>query len=69
MAREYRVLIHGEWVDASSKETFDVINPANGQVVGIVPKCGPPDVDKAVQAASQAAPGWAAKDIPTHYEP
>jgi acyl-CoA reductase-like NAD-dependent aldehyde dehydrogenase len=63
MVKEYKVLINGEWVGASSKEKFEVINPANGQVVGVVPKCNSEDVDKAVGAAHQAAPAWAAKTM------
>ena len=63
MAKEYKVLINGEWVAATSKEKFGVINPANGQVVGVVPKCNSKDVDKAVGAAHRAAPAWAAKTM------
>ena len=63
MAREYRILINGEWVEATSREKFEVINPANGQVVGVVPKCNSKDVDKAVDAAHRAAPAWAAKTM------
>jgi acyl-CoA reductase-like NAD-dependent aldehyde dehydrogenase len=37
MVTEYKALINGEWVGASSKEKFEVINPTNGQVVGVVP--------------------------------
>jgi acyl-CoA reductase-like NAD-dependent aldehyde dehydrogenase len=60
---EYKVLIGGEWIKAASGETFGVINPANGQRIGIVPKCGPEEVEKAVAAARLAAPGWASKTM------
>jgi acyl-CoA reductase-like NAD-dependent aldehyde dehydrogenase len=63
MADEYLMLIGGKQVKAMSGETSSVINPANGQVVGTVPKCGPPDVDLAVQAALEAAQGWASKTM------
>jgi acyl-CoA reductase-like NAD-dependent aldehyde dehydrogenase len=63
MAKEYKVLINGEWVSASTGETMKVINPANGEVVGLAPKCGPAEVDKAVTAANKAAPNWAAKTM------
>ena len=39
MTAEYRVLINGELCEASTKETMEVINPANGKVVGLAPKC------------------------------
>jgi acyl-CoA reductase-like NAD-dependent aldehyde dehydrogenase len=36
-----------------------VHNPARPtEVVGTIPRCGPADVDLAVQAARQAQPGW-----------
>ncbi|MGB6064596.1 MAG: aldehyde dehydrogenase family protein, partial [Desulfomonilaceae bacterium] len=57
------VLIGGQWVSAASGETFEVTNPANGEVVGTVPKCGVADVDAAVQAAHDAAPAWAARTM------
>jgi acyl-CoA reductase-like NAD-dependent aldehyde dehydrogenase len=63
MAQEYKMLIGGEWVGASSGETTKVINPANGEVVGIVPKCDADDVNKAVAAALKAGPEWAAKTM------
>ncbi len=53
MAEDYKVLIGGQWVSSASGETFEVTNPANGEVVGTVPKCGVADVDAAVQAAEE----------------
>lgn len=52
--RTYDLFINGEWVPASSGETFDVINPGNGAVVAKVAKGTKEDVDKAVEAASKA---------------
>jgi acyl-CoA reductase-like NAD-dependent aldehyde dehydrogenase len=59
MSAEYRVLIDGELCEASTKETMEVINPANGTVVGLAPKCGSVEVDRAAEAAYKAAPAWA----------
>lgn len=53
-ARSYRNYINGEWCDAASGATMEVLCPADGQVVSIVPKSSAADVDKAVQAARQA---------------
>ena len=47
MNSENRMLINGELCAASTKETMEVINPANGTVVGYAPKCSPDDVNRA----------------------
>ncbi|WP_258933124.1 aldehyde dehydrogenase family protein [Nesterenkonia pannonica] len=49
-------LIGGEWVPASSGETIEVINPANGNVIATIPRSDAADVDLAVQAAEKALP-------------
>ncbi|MDQ0189591.1 aldehyde dehydrogenase family protein [Alicyclobacillus cycloheptanicus] len=49
--KEFPLFIGGKWTPAQSGETFDVINPATGQVVAKVAKAGKEDVDLAVQAA------------------
>ncbi len=54
----YQVLIGGEWKDAASGETMEVIAPATGQTVAEVPRCGAEDVDLAVAAAKKALPDW-----------
>ncbi|HBA55494.1 MAG TPA: aldehyde dehydrogenase, partial [Syntrophorhabdus aromaticivorans] len=54
MPEEYSMLIGGKKVKATTGEVSEVINPANGQVVGMVPKCGEADVDAAVRAALEA---------------
>ncbi len=60
MTDVYKAFIGGQWVDASSGETFDVYNPATDQVFAQVAKCTvEEDVNKAVKAAAAAAPGWA----------
>ena len=61
MSSEYRVLINGELCEASTKETMEVINPANGKVVGLAPKCSSLEIDRAAEAAYKAAPAWAEK--------
>jgi len=47
-------LIGGEWVQADSGQTIDVINPANGKVIGTVPKAGKAETRRAVEAAEAA---------------
>src|SRR5688572_547036 len=56
----HKLLIGGEWAEAESGETFEVYDPATGEVVGQAAAAGRADVDAAVQAARQAfAPGSA----------
>src|SRR6266704_261216 len=55
-----KMLIGGELVDAQGGKTIEVRNPANGEVVGQIPRGTPADVDAAVDAARKAFPGWAA---------
>ena len=52
--------VNGEWVDADRGATFDVINPANNQRLGSVPKMGAAETRRAVQSASDAYPAWRA---------
>ena len=54
----YKNLVGGEWVDAASGETMEVINPATGETIAEVPRCSAEDVDRAVAAANTALPGW-----------
>ncbi|MFQ5399247.1 MAG: aldehyde dehydrogenase family protein [Anaerolineae bacterium] len=55
-----QMFINGEWVGAASGETYEVKNPANGELVDTVPFAGAADVNAAVQAAQAAFSGWAA---------
>src|SRR5689334_14412550 len=49
-----RLFIDGEWVDASSDDAIDVINPATEDVIASVPQASIGDVDRAVAAARRA---------------
>jgi len=53
-----QVLIDGEFCGEPS---VAVMNPANGSVVGKVPRCGSGEATRAVSAAALAFPGWAAR--------
>jgi succinate-semialdehyde dehydrogenase/glutarate-semialdehyde dehydrogenase len=53
--------IGGEWVDAGSGKTFSVDNPATGEVVAMVADCGVEDARRAIDAAAEAQPDWAAR--------
>lgn len=50
--------INGEWREATSGKTFDVTNPATGEVVATVAKGGAADTQAAIDAAQGAFPAW-----------
>jgi betaine-aldehyde dehydrogenase len=52
-----KMIIGGEQVDAADGQTFDVINPATGEVMARAPLGGAEDVDRAVKAAQSAFEG------------
>ena len=52
--RNYKMLVGGEWVDASSGKTFESVNPYTGRVWATAPEAGEEDVDRAVRAAREA---------------
>jgi succinate-semialdehyde dehydrogenase/glutarate-semialdehyde dehydrogenase len=54
-----RVFVAGEWADADSRETISVTNPANGEQIGTVPKCGTAETVRAIAAAETAQRNWA----------
>src|SRR5579859_4812847 len=54
-----QMLIGGEPVGAAAGETYEVRNPATGEVVGTAPKGTRRDVQQAVDAAEQAFGAWA----------
>ncbi len=51
---QHRLLIGGEWVAAESGETFEVRDPATGELIGQAAAAGQRDVDAAVEAAGRA---------------
>src|ERR1051326_3051258 len=68
-ARVYQNFIDGEWVDASTGETFENINPADTrEVVGIFQKSGAADVEAAVDAAQRAFAKWRLVPAPARAE-
>ncbi|AZI37217.1 putative aldehyde dehydrogenase [Caenibius tardaugens NBRC 16725] len=57
VTKPLRMMINGQWCDASSGERRDVIDPATGLVVTSVPAGGKADIDRAVTAARSAFEG------------
>ncbi len=56
-----KAFVAGEWVDADDGATFDVTNPANGQVICRVPDLGIAETRRAIEAADKARREWAAR--------
>ncbi|WP_333012160.1 NAD-dependent succinate-semialdehyde dehydrogenase [Kluyvera sichuanensis] len=52
-------LVNGEWHQLDT--TFDVLNPATGEVVAKVAKAGKQETEQAIAAAARAFPLWRAK--------
>ncbi|WP_039827755.1 NAD-dependent succinate-semialdehyde dehydrogenase [Nocardia testacea] len=53
------LLIGGTWRDATDGATFEVENPATGEVLAVIADGGPVDADAALAAAVSAQQSWA----------
>ena len=53
-----QLLIDGQWCDAASGKTQDVVNPATGKPIGKVAFAGIPDLDRALAAAQKGFDAW-----------
>jgi betaine-aldehyde dehydrogenase len=58
MVQQFRNIVGGESVEAVSGATYDLVNPATGQVYATAPASGPEDVDRAMKAADAAFETW-----------
>jgi succinate-semialdehyde dehydrogenase/glutarate-semialdehyde dehydrogenase len=52
--------INGQWCDADSAATFDVRNPATGEILGTVPDMGAAETRRAIEGAQAAWGAWRA---------
>jgi acyl-CoA reductase-like NAD-dependent aldehyde dehydrogenase len=52
--------IDGAWVSPAASDSLDVIDSTTEEVFATIPAGTPDDIDRAVQAAHRAFPGWAA---------
>jgi len=57
--KTFQNIVNGTGV--TSAHSFESMNPATGEVLGLVPKSTPEQVAQAVAAAKAAQPGWAAR--------
>ncbi len=51
--------INGEFINATSGETFPAVNPATGEIYAEVQQCSAADIDQAVIAAKKGQVQWA----------
>lgn len=62
--RMEKLYINGQWKDAASGESFDVLNPADGSLVGKMAAAGKEEVLEAIDTANQAFEEWS--NLPAH---
>ena len=53
MYEKYGQFIDGKWHKSSTSETYEVINPANEEIIGKASKASYEDVDKALLSAQK----------------
>ena len=53
-----RAFVDGQWIDADGGETFAVTNPATGEVIAEVAKCGGEETHRAIEAAEKSQIAW-----------
>jgi succinate-semialdehyde dehydrogenase/glutarate-semialdehyde dehydrogenase len=56
-----RAYVDGRWIGADSGESFKVTNPATGEVVAEVARCGGDETRRAIEAAEKAQVEWRKK--------
>ncbi|MFQ5813077.1 MAG: aldehyde dehydrogenase family protein [Anaerolineae bacterium] len=68
-APTYENFIGGQWCPCASGDTYSITSPASKHtVLGHFQASSPADMDRAVQAAHEALPGWASTPAPQRAE-
>ena len=62
--QEYKLFLNGEWSDSSTGETFEDINPATLETIGVFQKASLEDVLSAVDCAKDAFESWSTTPAP-----
>ncbi len=55
--------IDGEWLEAGSRDTHAVINPATGETIAELPLATKDDLDRALDASERGFAEWRARDV------
>ena len=58
MYEKFGQFIDGKWCQSSDKSTYEVINPANEEVIGHASKATAQDVDRALKSAEKGLEVW-----------
>jgi succinate-semialdehyde dehydrogenase/glutarate-semialdehyde dehydrogenase len=53
-----RGLVGGDWIEADDGDTFEVVDPATGELLAEVPRMGVAETRRAIAAAADAFPAW-----------
>lgn len=61
---EYKLFLNGEWSDSVTGETFDDINPATLEPIGVFQKASLEDVNSAIDSAEEAFESWSRTPAP-----
>ncbi len=58
MYEKYGQFTDGKWHQSSNGETYEVLNPANEEIIGHASKASPEDVEKALRSAEKGLEVW-----------
>ena len=58
MYEKFGQFIDGKWQQSSDKDTYEVINPANEEIIGQASKATSKDVDAALKSAAKGLQVW-----------
>ncbi|MDP8243063.1 MAG: CoA-acylating methylmalonate-semialdehyde dehydrogenase [Candidatus Hinthialibacter antarcticus] len=61
--------VNGQWVNAESSDTIDVINPSTGEILAKSPLSNLNDANGAISAAAAAFPSWSQTSVSTRVQP
>jgi acyl-CoA reductase-like NAD-dependent aldehyde dehydrogenase len=61
---EYKLFINGEWLNSSTEETFEDLNPATLEVIAKLQEASEDDVSRASDSAEEAFESWSSKPAP-----
>ncbi len=53
-----KIFINNQWMDASTNQTFEVFNPADGSLIATVADAGADETNGAIEAAAKALENW-----------
>ena len=58
MYEKFGQFIDGKWQQSSDKSTYEVINPANEEIIGNASKATSEDIDHALKSAEKGLIVW-----------